>query len=274
MEVAETLPILRPFEPAPPPGFWARFGTYLLQAAGCVSNAVVASYESVDVDVRRELASLPLMALSSLGPRHARIRAKSDDGERPVIFVHGMGGHRNNFVAMSTYFRAQGRRRLYSAGLPARGDADRHADHVVRFIDEVLEANGMPDGQVDLVAHSRGGIVCRLALADVHASCKVATLVTIGTPHAGTVTARYGRGRELDELRPGSELMARMMAQLPWNGPRLVCLYSSADPLVAPPTHAQVEGALNIELPGLTHCQLVLWPDAWRAAFDAVATGP
>ena len=267
------LPVLYVPQALPPPGFWARLGASISGAAVTVGESVVVAFRSVDLDVRRELAILPLMGLTSIGRRHVDVRPKADDGERPVIFVHGMGGHRANFGPMTTFFRAQGRRRMYAVGLPAKNDAAGHASHLVRFIDEVLEANDMSDGQVDLVAHSRGGVICRLALDDVHTARRVHTLVTLGTPHKGTVTARYGRGSELDELRPDSAVIARMHEQLPWTGPRLVCLWSAQDPLVAPPTHAQVEGATNIELEGLTHCQLLLWPAGWRAAYDAVATG-
>jgi pimeloyl-ACP methyl ester carboxylesterase len=269
-ENVASLPILRPLNPLPPLGFWSRIGSCIAGSVSCVGEGLVAAYEFVDGDLRRELASLPLMAITAIGPRHAEVRAKKDDGERPVIFVHGMSGHRGNFHPMGAFFRTRGRRRLYSVGLPV-GDADLHADHLGRFIDEVLVANALPDGQVDIVAHSRGGVVARIALNNLETNGKIATLVTIGTPHGGTMAARYGRSRELDELRPDSPIVARLEQQLPWNGPRLVCLWSAADPLVVPPTNAQVVGAENVELPGLTHCQLLLWPAGWRAAYEAIS---
>ena len=165
----------------------------------------------------------------------------------------------------------QGRRRLYGVNLPPRGTTQDHAERLSRAIERVLEANGIPDGQVDLIAHSRGGIVSRLALNDAFTARRVATLVTVGTPHRGTVTARYARGRHLDELRPGSPIIAQLQRQLPWTGPRLICLYSREDPLVSPPEHAQVPGAETVELTGLSHCQMLLWPAGCRAAFAAVS---
>jgi len=267
------LPVLVRFRPAPERGFWSRVGRSLGEAAACVGRSIAAGYYFVDADVRRELLSLPLMALSAIGPRGSAIASKPDDGQRPVLFVHGMGGHKGNFRPMSTWFWAHGRRRLYSVSLSARDDTDAHAAQLRRVIEQVLEANDLPDGQIDVVAHSRGGVVARLALDDVGTALRVATLVTVGTPHGGTVTARYARSKQLDELRPGSDLVARLNRQLPWTGPRLVCLYSPADPLVAPPSNAQVGGATNIELPGLSHCQMLLWPAGWKAALQAVSVG-
>lgn len=265
------LPVLVRMAPAPEPGFWARFGASLAEAGRCVGRGIAAGFHSVDPDVRRELASLPLMALSAVGPRTDRIAAKRDDGCRPVVFVHGLAGHKGNFRPMSAFFHTQGRRRLYGVSLPPRDTTKGHAEHLSRMIERVLEANEMPEGQVDLVAHSRGGIVARLALNDVLTARRVARLVTVGTPHGGTVTARYARGRHLDELRPDSPVIAQLARQLPWTGPPMVCLYSREDPLVAPAEHAQVPGATSVELEGLSHCQLLLWPAGWRAALAAVS---
>lgn len=260
-------------EPPPEPGFWSRVGQTIGQAAACVGGTIAAGFYCVDGDMRRELASMPLMAMTAIGPRVVLIEPKPDDGRRPVVFVHGMCGHRGNFRGMSAWFRAHGRKRLYSVSLPRHRRARTQAVYLSEFIERVLEANDLPDGEVDIVAHSRGGVVARLALDDVMTARRVATLVTVGTPHHGTVAARYGRSRELDELRPESDVVARLEQQLPWTGPRLVCLWSAADPLVVPAANAQVPGATNVELPGLTHCQLLLWPAGWRAAFAALQTG-
>ena len=104
-------------------------------------------------------------------------------------------------------------------------------------------------------------------------AAQVRRLVTIGTPHHGTMAARFGKGRALDELRPDSDIVSRLREQLPWTGPRLVCLWSEADPFVVPSANAQVSGVTNVELEGLGHCQLLLWPAGWRAAFDALSIG-
>ncbi len=256
--------------PDPGPGFWATVGRRIAAAASCVGGAAATAARSVDADVYSELATLPLMALSSLGPRRATVREKPDDGHRPVVFVHGLGGHRGNFHAMATWFRANGRRRVYSVGLRGSRSAWEHADQLSDFVEDVLDVNGIAGrGQVDVVGHSRGGVVARLALDDVQTRRRVARLVTIGSPHAGTESARYGRGRQLDELRPGSPVIARLRRQLPWTGPPLTCLWSPADVLVVPGANARVPGADNIEMP-LGHCRMVLWPSAWRTVFEAL----
>jgi hypothetical protein len=267
--VNDLIPIV--LEPIPQSSLWMRFARGVGSVVACLAGSISAGYHFVDPDLRKELALLPLMGLTAIGTRRVRVEAKADDGERPVVFVHGMAGHRGNFRGMSAWFHAHGRKRLYSVSLPRGRGSEEQSKYLSRYIDRVLEVNDLLDGQVDIVAHSRGGVIARLALDDVDTTRRVATLVTVGTPHGGTVTARYARAQELDELRPDSPVMGHLKRQLPWTGPRLICLWSGEDVLVAPPSHAQVEGATNIELPGLSHCQMVLWPAGWRAAFNALS---
>ncbi|HMA34787.1 MAG TPA: alpha/beta fold hydrolase [Chloroflexia bacterium] len=66
-----------------------------------------------------------------------------------------------------------------SGGLP--GETDRELAAVIAF---ALQTYG--SHTVYLVAHSRGGVVCRAYLMDPHAAANVRALVTIGTPHWGS----------------------------------------------------------------------------------------
>jgi triacylglycerol lipase len=265
------LPVLAPGRDDPnDPGAWRRAAEQVAEALRAAGNALAAPVGFVDGDVKRELSTLPLMALFSIGRRSAPVRALPDDGRRPVVFVHGLAGHPANFRALSLYLRRKGHRRLYSIGLRYGVGIEGQAEHLREFIAQVVAVNELRPGQVDVVAHSRGGLVSRLALECSETAGRIATLVTLGTPHRGTIAARWGRGKELDELRTDSELMLRLRRQLPWQGPRLVCLWSNTDPLVYPPHHAQVPGATNVELDDLGHCQLLLKPAGWRAAHQAI----
>jgi hypothetical protein len=61
--------------------------------------------------------------------------------------------------------------------------ADRLNDQVLRWLHETGAQ------QVDLVAHSFGGLVARAYLAKHQAAAKVGKLITLGTPHKGAVEA-------------------------------------------------------------------------------------
>ncbi len=233
-----------------------------------VSRTVSRAYHAVDPDARWHLAQAPLLGLTLLARRRPPIRALPDDGRRPVVCVHGLAGHRGNFTPMRAWLAMVGRTRTYSIGFAPGVDLERMAVALRADIQRIVEVNGLEDDdQVDLVCHSMGGIVARLALEDPATARRVATLVTLGTPHAGTHPARFGGTRHTLALRPGSDIVERLEAQLPWEAPRLVCFWSSEDVLIQPPEAARIDGADNRRLEGVTHLGFMLNP----AVFLAVA---
>ena len=257
-------------------GGWQRVGVGLQIAGRALSKAAVtagqgaaAAWQSVDPDLRRHLLQLPVMGLTMLGRARPPLEALPSDGHRPVVFVHGLGGHRGNFVPMRAYFRYIGRSRTYSVGFAPDLNLDAMALSLRAAIAEVLERNQLPpDAQLDLVAHSMGGLVCRLALEDPQTAARVAHLVTLGTPHAGTHVARFASTGHTLDLRPDSEIVARLRRQVPWRGPpvlpRLTALWSRADMLLLPASTGCVDGAENIEMEGFTHYSYLLHARAWR----------
>jgi pimeloyl-ACP methyl ester carboxylesterase len=251
-------------------------GSALGRAAVAVGRSVAGAYRAIDPDVRRHAAQLPLMGLTLLGgKREAPIEPLPDDGHLPVVFVHGLQGHRGNFLPMQTFFRAVGRRRTYAVGLRPDASLSEMAADLARYVGEVADRNALPAGaKVDLVAHSMGGIVARLALADPALTGRVRTLVTLGTPHAGTYAARFASTYYTLELRPGSATVRALLAQLPWRGPpdqpQLVALWSRSDMLLLPPEAAQVQGADNVEVEGFTHFTYLLHPEGWMRVIEAL----
>lgn len=260
----------------PAKGGWQRVGAGFSIAGRALSKAAIsagqgaaAAWQAVDPDLRRHLMQLPVMGLTMLGPARPPLEALPADGYRPVVFVHGLGGHRGNFVPMRAYFRYVGRSRTYAVGFAADANLDAMAAALRGVVAEVLERNGLPAGaQIDLVAHSMGGLVCRLALEDPETAQRVAHLVTLGTPHAGTHVARFASTGHTLDLRPDSDLVVRLRRQVPWAGPpalpHLSALWSRADMLLLPADTGCVAGAENIEMEGFTHYSYLLHARAWR----------
>ena len=264
-------------------GFWGRLGDGLAvggraigRAAAATGRAVADVYLSIDPDLRRTLAELPLLGLSSLARAGSAPVSLPDDGHRPLVLVHGLGGGPGNFLALRAYLRLHGRRRVYAVSLPASEGILEMAARLSGYVAAVAAACALAhDARVDVVAHSMGGVVARLALDEPATAARVGTLVTLGSPHEGTHLARLARTPNTLSLRPGSELCARLRAQLPWPGPptrpRLVSLWSTGDLVLLPDASAQVDGGENIEVPGLSHLEYLLLPAGWRAIERALA---
>jgi pimeloyl-ACP methyl ester carboxylesterase len=250
-------------------------GHALLMAGAWVGRTARSAYRTVDPDLRMHLAQIPLVGLTLLGPGDDHARNLPDDGHRPLVFVHGLGGAAGNFVAMRAFFDLAGRTRSYAPRLPGHRTMQELGTFLADFLEEVVQVNGLQaHEQIDLVAHSMGGLVARGALQDPRLRSRVATLLTLGTPHSGSHLARYGGQQYSRDLRPDSALLQGLASQIPWRGPpdqpRLICFWSPADVALLPATSACVVGAENVELPGFTHYAYLIHPRAWARAIEVL----
>ena len=264
--------------------FWSSLGKVLGQTGILVGKAVVEvgqkvglsakeAYEAIDPDVRRHLAQMPLVGLSVLTPRSREVKAKPDDGFRPVLFVHGLAGHPSNFAAMQLYFVTMGRKRSYSVSFGEHKDLQQMASYLCELIDEVARCNNLQDDeQIDIVAHSMGGIISRLALTRPETAQRIAHLITLGTPHQGTHLARLASTEQTVQLRPNSTVLQQLQDQEPWPDnvemPRLIALWSPSDIMILPAEAATLEGANNIEMTNYTHFTFLLHPHGWQAVYQ------
>src|SRR5689334_19387592 len=69
------------------------------------------------------------------------------------------------------------------------GPVDLRADQLRSRVNEALASTGAP--KVNIIAHSMGGLDARHMIVDKGMADKVGNLVTIGTPHLGTILADH-----------------------------------------------------------------------------------
>jgi pimeloyl-ACP methyl ester carboxylesterase len=248
-------------------------GRATADAAQAAGRVVAAQWRAIDPDVRQHIIELPLLGLTLLGARSVPVEALPDDGHRPVVFVHGLGGARGNFLPMRSFFRVMGRGRTYAVGFASGESVEVLAARLGEYLREVIAANGLGEGRVlDVVAHSMGGVVTRLALEDPTLAARVANVVTLGTPHGGTWAARYAGTDPAVQLRPDSPVADQLRAQWARRAdaplPRMVCIWSRADVLMLPAETASLEGAESVEFEGFTHGAFLLRPRAWQKVFS------
>jgi hypothetical protein len=98
----------------------------------------------------------------------------------------------------------------------------------------------------------------------------VQTLVTLGTPHAGTVLARAARSVPLvRQLTPDSDVIQELAEPTTGCSTRFVSIYSDIDHLVVPSRNGRIDhpdlDARNVAVSGIGHLSL---PHSRRVAFE------
>src|SRR5882724_7979976 len=137
--------------------------------------------------------------------RRQRVReVDSGHSRRPVVLLHGYAQHSANFLWLVRRLRRDGWLHLYSVRHTALGgDIERSALRLAATIDRIRRDSGATG--VDVVAHSMGGLVARACLRARGRASGIARLITLGTPHQGTVAfRRLALDPMLGQMRPGS----------------------------------------------------------------------
>lgn len=234
----------------------------LVAGGSWVASGISRALDTVDPDVNRHLLQLPLLAHSLFAKQDSQLRPGPAEDWPPLVFVHGLGGSSGDFFTMSTLFWLSGRKRSYRVAFgPAKG-IEQLAEHLVEYVTKVCKVND--ESRVDLIAHSMGGVVARLALGYMGLAHNVENFISLGVPHAGTYPARYGNSKTLHDLRPGSELMKKLNSLTIPDSVKTACLWSKNDLFVLPPESACLDGTLNIEMSPFTHYSYLLDPRSFE----------
>jgi pimeloyl-ACP methyl ester carboxylesterase len=186
----------------------------------------------------------------------ARVR-----GPRPIVVVHGYAMNRACFVPLAYRLARAGLGPIVGFEYWSLGRTAAAARQLGWFIDEVRRHTGA--AQVDIVGHSMGGVVARYYVALGGGDGAVRTLVTIGSPHAGTDMSRVGIGHPTRELVVGSKLLVRLASAPPPARTRIVAIWSRGDALV-PAALQHVAGAEEIVLEDLGHVAMLGSPRVAR----------
>jgi pimeloyl-ACP methyl ester carboxylesterase len=189
---------------------------------------------------------------------------------RPVLCLHGLSADATSMAGMQRGLRRFGlTTRAITLGRPGRRVVG-YAPALVRVLHDL--ARHSPDGRVDIVAHSMGGIVLRAALqAHPDVRALVGDVVTVASPHRGTGAARgvpLPEARDLAQDSPWLLALPTLHELLP--DARLTSIASSSDAIVYPQDTSHFDGATHINLDHLGHAGLVVHDDAVRAVAHAL----
>ena len=176
----------------------------------------------------------------------------------PVLMLHGVLCNAGVWARLARFLREKGIAGVYSLSYgPPLASIELFAEQLARKIDGILAATGAR--QVIVIAHSMGGLVVRAYLRK-HGRRKLARVVTIGSPHHGSVHAWLFPGVSLAQMRPGNAWLAALNAHPLDPSLRFMSLWSWHDSMVAPQTSSELPGSVDATLVGVGHNALLTDP--------------
>ncbi len=191
-------------------------------------------------------------------------------GGTPVILAHGYFSNRGYFGALVGALEADGAGPVFTPNLTAAFTTiEAYAEELHREIERIAAGTARP--QVVLVCHSMGGLGARAYLC-AHGPARVRKLITIASPHFGTVHARFGGGPNARQMHRGSRFLTELCEKEGEKGPAcgVTSIYSPHDNLVAPQETSRLPWAKNIAIAGRGHIDILSAPELMRVVLEEV----
>lgn len=193
--------------------------------------------------------------------------AQQAHGRRGVVLLHGYNCNRGLWNVWMRELRARGIPFIAITQEPAFGSIDRYAPEIDRAMRTLQERSGLAPL---IVAHSMGGLSARAWWrSQGHAFDRIHRILTLGTPHHGTLLARLGTTENARQMRGDSEWLNQLARDEPVRmGPQFDCLYGHCDQIVFPAETAVLPGSRVLHLPARGHLQLVFETQAFERALQ------
>ena len=200
-------------------------------------------------------------ALEGLGPTERGLAVRDVEAAgTPILLVHGMVDNRAIFTVLKRRLRKRGFGRVLTINYsPVTNDIRQAARDLAVEVEAVVAETGFE--RIHVIGHSLGGLIARYYVQRLGGDERVHTLVTLGSPHEGTVTAHLLPVQLCRQLRPGSELYAEL-AEPGRCRTRFVAYWSDLDQLIIPHQSGRLEhpdlSARNVRVHGVGHMSLPL----------------
>lgn len=193
-------------------------------------------------------------------------------GRRGVVFIHGFICNRGLWNPWMRRLRRQNTAFAAVSLEPVFGSIDDYALQIDEAVTKVTACTGLAPL---LICHSMGGLAARAWLRKAPANGLVAPenrvchVITIGTPHFGTLLGTQGYPPNAAQMALNSPWLAQLAidenAMLPTRNKLFTCIYSNCDNIVFPTATATLAGADNCLVEAVAHLAMAYDPVVMEA---------
>jgi triacylglycerol esterase/lipase EstA (alpha/beta hydrolase family) len=181
----------------------------------------------------------------------------------PILLLHGIMDNRSVFTVFRRSLRRRGFGTVHAVNYSLFTGDIRSAAHELRgHVERLLERTGAE--KVHIVGHSLGGMIARYYVQRMGGAATVDALVTLGSPHRGTLAAYLMPTPLARQLRPGSDVLEELAAPAPGCSTRFLVVWSRMDQMVLPQRNARLAhpdlDAEELELRDVGHLSLPIDP--------------
>ena len=177
----------------------------------------------------------------------------------PVVFVHGYMQNRVNFLGLARALTRAHVGPLYGFNYPFTSDIVESAKRLARFVEVVCRETGK--SQVDLVAHSLGGLVALEYMHSDEGRAIVRRCITVASPHAGVTWRGPVIGLAGTQMRQGGVYLKERAERV--LGIPTLSIFSTHDNIVHPPATSALaaRGGVDFEVRDLGHLAILFAPE-------------
>jgi triacylglycerol lipase len=204
-----------------------------------------------------------------------------DASTTPVLLVHGIVDNRSIFAVLARALRRRGFGVVHAVNFSVltafTGDIRVAARDLGHHVERICASTGAD--RVHIVGHSLGGLMARYYVQRLGGDARVDTLVTLGTPHRGSLIAHFlPPTRVPQQLQPGSDLLRELDEPAPGCRTRFFAVWSRQDQLIVPPSAARLEHpdlqVTEVELEHVGHMSLTIDPEVVHLVTRLLARCP
>ena len=188
----------------------------------------------------------------------------------PVLLVHGIWKSGATFGRLSRYLRKRGFDVSAIDLVPNDGAVSlaKLGEQIAAHVEATLPS-GAP---LDLVGFSMGGVVSRYYVQRLGGAARVRRLVTLSSPHHGTVAAYLWRKPGGAEMRPGSAFLETLNGDLTaLERVDVTSIWTPLDLMILPPESSRLPVGREVLVPAPVHALMLHDPRALRAVAEALS---